>query len=131
MQYIIVNPTGVITSAERAAAISRELYCVSTPRVIQTPEQAERRTFDIVTHPDGLQHALVVDTLRVIRVHHLATLERLVALLSDIDEAERMNLQAFIFSREAFEFGEIIPTTTAVRSFDEMLTLGWFVTAGP
>lgn len=129
--FIIVNPEGVLSSHERALAITRELYCITTPRAIQEPHHQDRAVFGIVTHPDGVQAALRVDTQYTIPVHPLASLERLVPLFPELTAAERLNLQAFIFSTSAFPFGAIVPSTTTVRTFEEMQTLGWFVEVGP
>jgi len=124
--YIIVLPQGVHSSKERAEAITRELYCITTPRAIQEPYQHDGKVFGIVTHPDGVQAALQVDTAYTIPVHPLATLERLVSLFPELSEAERLNLQAYIFNSSAFPFGAIVPSTTTVRTYEEMEELGWF-----
>ena len=131
MNYIIVLPEGVLTSQQRAEAISRELYCITRPRQIQTPDQAGAKVFGVIAHPDGVQHALQVDTGYVIPVHPLATLERLVALFPELTEAERLNLQSYIFNSASFPFGAIVPSTTTVRTFEEMEALGWFPNQEP
>jgi len=129
--YIIVLPIDTLTSAQRAEAITRELYCITTPRAIQEPYQHDGKVFGIVTHPDGVQAALQVDTAYTIPVHPLATLERLVSLFPELSEAERLNLQAYIFANQSFPFGNIIPSTTTVRTFEEMEGLGWFPNSEP
>jgi len=124
--YIIVLPIDTLGSEQRAQAITRELYCITTPRAIQEPYQHDGKVFGIVTHPDGVQAALQVDTAYTIPVHPLATLERLVSLFPELSEAERLNLQAYIFANQSFPFGNIVPSTTTVRTFEEMEGLGWF-----
>ena len=124
--YIIVLPEGVLTSKERAEAITRELYCITTPRSVQEPYQQDGTVFGLVAHPDGIQYAMQVDTDYVIPVHPLATLERLVSLFPELTDTERMNLQAYIFANHSFPFGNIVPSTTTVRTFEEMEALGWF-----
>ena len=131
MGYIIVLPQGVLTSQERAQAITRELYCITTPRAVQEPYQQDGTVFGIVTHPDGVQCALQVDTDYIIPVHPLATLERLVALFPELTDTERINLQAYIFANNSFPFGNIVPSTTTVRTFEEMEGLGWFPNVEP
>lgn len=131
MGYIIVLPEGVLTSQERAQAITRELYCITTPRAIQEPYQHNGTVFGIVTHPDGVQCALQVDTAYNIPVHPLATLERLVALFPELTDTERLILQAYIFANKEFPFGNIVPSTTTVRTFEEMEALGWFPNSEP
>ena len=125
MNYIIVLPEGVLTSQQRAEAISRELYCITRPRQIQTPDQADAKVFGVIAHPDGVQHALQVDTGYVIPVHPLATLERLVALFPELTEQERLNLQSYIFANHSFPFGNIVPSTTTVRDQAHMEAAGW------
>lgn len=124
--YIIVLPEGVLTSKERAEAITRELYCITTPRAVQEPYQHDGKVFGLVAHPDGIQYAMQVDTDYIIPVHPLATLERLVALFPELTHEERSNLQAYIFANHAFPFGNIVPSTVTVRTFEEMEALGWF-----
>ena len=131
MGYIIVLPEGVLSSQERAQAITRELYCITTPRAVQEPYQQDGTVFGIVTHPDGVQCALQVDTDYIIPVHPLATLERLVALFPELTDTERINLQAYIFANNSFPFGNIVPSTTTVRTFEEMEGLGWFPNVEP
>lgn len=124
--FIIVLPIDTLGSEPRAQAITRELYCITAPRAIQEPYQHDGKVFGVVMHPDGVQAALQVDTAYTIPVHPLATLERLVSLFPELTEAERLNLQAYIFNSAAFPFGAIVPSTTTVRTFEEMEGLGWF-----
>jgi len=131
MGYIIVLPQGVLSSKERAEAITRELYCITTPRSVQEPYQQDGTVFGLVAHPDGIQYAMQVDTDYVIPVHPLATLERLVALFPELTDTERMNLQAYIFANHSFPFGNIVPSTTTVRTFEYMEELGWFPNQEP
>ena len=126
MSYIIVLPEGVLTSLQRAEAISRELYCITRPRQIQSPDQADAKVFGVIAHPDGVQHALQVDTAYVIPVHPLATLELLVSLFPELTDTERINLQAYIFNNDEFPFGAIVPSTTTLRDYDYMMADGWF-----
>ena len=124
--FIIVLPQGALSSIQRAEAISRELYCITTPRAIQEPYQYEGKVFGIVIHPDGVQAALQVSTDYVIPVHPLATLERLVSLFAELTDEERLNLQAYIFANASFPFGNIIPASVLVRNYEEMQALGFF-----
>ena len=130
MQYIIVQPEGILSSPQRAALISRELYCITRPVHLQRPDEAEFNVFGVIHHEDG-RAALVVDTDYIIPVHPLATLERLVCLFPELTDTERMNLQAYIFANQSFPFGNIVPSTTTVRTFEEMEALGWFPSAEP
>lgn len=126
IQYIIVNPQGGLTSAQRAKAISREIYCITSPRAVQEQYQHDRLAFNVITHPGQDVTCLEIDTAYNIPVHPLASLERLVPLFPEITEAERLNLTAFIYSRGSFTFSEIIPSGVIVRTRQEMESLGWF-----
>ena len=125
MQYIIVLPEGILSSAQRAAAISRELYCITRPVHLQRPDEAEFNVFGIIHHEDG-RAALVVDTDYIIPVHPLASLERLVCLFPELTDAERLTLQQLVFTSSEFPFGHIVPSTTTVRTKEYMEADGWF-----
>ena len=125
-QYIIVLPEGTLTSEKRARSITRELYNITTPLAIQEPYQKDGTVFGVISHPDGVQHALQVDTSYIIPVHEQATLEKLVSLFPELSDSERFNLQSYVLNTEAFPFAAIIPSTTTVRDYDYMKAAGWF-----
>ena len=124
--YIIVLPESVLSSAERAKRISRELYCVTSPLAIQEPYQKDEQVFGLVEHPDGVQFALQVDTEYNIPVSPLATLERLISLMTELTEIEVRQLSRDVLNSQSFPFGAIVPSTTTVRTYEEMVELGWF-----
>ena len=124
--YIIVLPEGTLTSEHRAKAITRELYNITTPLAVQEPYQKDGTVFGVIVHPDGVQHALQVDTDYVIPVHEQATLEKLVSLFPELSDAERFNLQSYVLNSDEFPFAAIIPSTTTVRDQDYMVLNGWF-----
>ena len=126
MQYIIVLPTATQTSERRAYQITRELYNISRPVLIQAEGEAASTVFGIVTHPDGIQNALQVDTDYLIRVHEAATLEKLVACFPELSNDERYQLSAYVQTNHSFPFEHIIPSTTTVRDHDYMVDNGWF-----
>lgn len=126
MQYIIVLPTATQTSERRAYQITRELYNISRPVLIQAEGEAASTVFGIVVHPDGVQNALQVDTDYLIHVHPAAILERLVACFPELSNEERYSLSAYVQTNNSFPFGHIVPSTVTVRDYDEMDGLGWF-----
>jgi len=126
MQYIIVLPTATQTSERRAYQITRELYNISRPVLIQAEGEAASTVFGIVTHPDGIQNALQVDTDYLIHVHEAATLEKLVACFPELTNDERFELSAYVQTNHSFPFEHIIPSTTTVRDHDYMVQNGWF-----
>ena len=124
--YIIVLPAGLLSSEARAKAITRELYNITVPVAIQADYQKDATVFGVVVHPDGVQHALQVDTDYIIPVHEQANLEKLVAMFPDLTDQERVTLHGYIHTNDKFPFGHIVPSTTTVRTQEEMQALGWF-----
>ena len=124
--YIIVLPTATQTSEARAKQITRELYNISRPVLIQAEGEAASTVFGIVVHPDGIQNALQVDTEYIIHVHEAATLEKLVACFPELTNEERFSLSAYVQTNSKFPFGHIIPSTTTIRDQQYMIDNGWF-----
>ncbi len=125
-QYIIVLPEGTLTSEKRAKSITRELYNITTPLAVQEPYQKDGTVFGVIVHPDGVQHALQVDTEYTIPVHPQATLEKLVSLFPELSETERFDLQSYVLNSNSFPFGHIVPSTTTIRDQQYMIDNGWF-----
>ena len=126
MHYIIVLPEGTLTSEKRAKSITRELYNITTPLAVQQPYQKDGTVFGVLVHPDGVQHALQVDTAYTIPVHERATLEKLVSLFPELNEQERFNLASYVLNANSFPFGHIVPSTTTIRDEQYMIQHGWF-----
>lgn len=126
MSYIIVLPEGFLTSEVRAKSITRELYNITVPVAIQEEYQKDATVFGVITHPDGIQHALQVDLDYVIPVSPQATIEKLVSLFPELNEQERFNLASYVLNNQEFPFGNIVPSTTTVRDYDYMVEHGWF-----
>lgn len=126
MQYIIVLPTATQTSERRAYQITRELYNISRPVLIQAEGEAASTVFGIVVHPDGVQNALQVDTDYLIHVHEAATLEKLVACFPELTSEERYSLSAYVQTNNKFPFGHIVPSDTTIRDQQYMIDNGWF-----
>jgi len=124
--YIIVLPTATQTSEARAKQITRELYNISRPVLIQAEGEAASTVFGVVSHPDETQYALQVDTDYVIQVHPAAILEKLVACFPELSNDERFALSAFVQTNAKFPFGYIIPSTTTIRDYQYMVDNGWF-----
>ena len=125
-QYIIVLPEGFLTSEVRAKSITRELYNITVPVAIQEEYQKDATVFGVITHPDGIQHALQVDLDYVIPVSPQATIEKLVSLFPELNETERFNLASYVLNNKEFPFAHIVPSTTTIRDYDYMVENGWF-----
>ena len=124
--YIIVLPTDTQTSEARAYQITRELYNISRPVLIQDEREHASTVFGIVVHPDGVQNALQVDTDFIIHVSPAATLERLVACFPELSNDERYSLSSYVQVNSMFPFGHIVPSDTTIRSQEYMEENGWF-----
>jgi len=59
-------------------------------------------------------------------VSPLATLERLISLMTELTEIEVRELSSYVLNSQSFPFGAIVPSTTTVRTYEEMVELGWF-----
>ena len=124
--YIIVLPEGILSSIDRAKHISRNLYNISRPVVIQSEREKDYCVFSVLVHPDGVQAALQIDSNFEIHVHEAANLERLTASFPELTEQERYSLTAYIQTNNKFPFGHIIPSTVTVRDQQYMIDNGWF-----
>lgn len=124
--YIIVLPTPTQTSEARAYQITRELYNISRPVLIQDEREHASTVFGIIVHPDGVQNALQVDTDFIIHVSPAATLERLVACFPELSNDERYSLSSYVQVNSMFPFGHIVPSDTTIRSQEYMDENGWF-----
>jgi hypothetical protein len=49
-----------------------------------------------------------------------------VSAFPEVPEAEKAALAAFIATSEKITFGQIIPSTATVRSYEYMVEHGWF-----
>ena len=148
MEFLIILPTEELTSKDRANLITRELYNVTAPEARQQPYKADGIVFPVITHPDNPepivtldpdtgevldittpewgQYALQVDLDFVIYCSPEVDLTRLVGAFPEVPEAEKAALAAFIASSEKITFGQIIPSTATVRSYEYMVENGWF-----
>ena len=148
MEYLIILPTEELTSKERANLITRELYNVTAPVAKQFDYQANGKVFQVLAHPDNPQpvieldpetgevisetiptegqYALQVDTDFVIYCSPEVDLSRLVAAFPEVSEYEKTMLEGFIATSEKITFGQIIPSTATVRSYEYMVENGWF-----
>ena len=68
MNYIIVQPEADMTSADRAVAITEELFRVSRPDSVRNPADVSRYVFGWVDHPTSGERALTVDVDYTINV---------------------------------------------------------------
>lgn len=128
MQWILITPEGLLSSADRAAIISRELYNITRPVYLQEPYEANAKLFEILYKPkDPTQAALIVDTQQVIDVHPNCSLEKLTAVFPELTQEERYGLASLIHQIGQFQFASILPATVTVRDEKYMIANGWII----
>lgn len=128
MQWILITPEGLLTSADRAAIITRELYNITRPVYLQEPYEADGKLFEILYKPDDpTQAALIVDTQQVIDVHPNCSLEKLTAVFPELTQDERYALASMIHQIGQFQFAAILPATVTVRDESYMIENGWII----
>jgi hypothetical protein len=123
--YVLILAEGFMTSEQRARAISRELYNLQRPLLLQTPEEAHNNFARVVLHPQNGDAALLVSPKEIIYVHEQATLERLTALFPELTEEIRFALTSMAWQLRAFTFQSILPPTATIRDEEYMIKNGW------
>lgn len=123
--YVIILPEGFLRSEERARAISRELYNLSRPLLLQTPDEADNNFARVILHPQTGEAALIVDRNEMIYIHEQATLERLTALFPELTEEIRFALTSMAWQLRSFTFQSILPPTATIRDEQYMIDNGW------
>jgi hypothetical protein len=133
MAFIKVLPQGGLTSAQRAEAISYELWAISRPLAIRNPNDVTAYMFGWVKHltqdpayTDVVDTALDVELDYNVIVHPENNLTNLIALFPELSQAEKDGLTAFIESQQSFPFQYIIPQDTTVFTYQQMKDSGWF-----
>lgn len=123
--YVLILAEGFMTSEQRARAISRELYNLQRPLLLQTPEEAHNNFARVVLHPQTNDAALLVNPDEKIYVHEQATLERLTALFPELTEEIRFALTSMAWQLRSFTFKSILPPTATIRDEKYMIENGW------
>lgn len=132
MEYILIEPEGLLNSVQRAKIITRELYNLGRPVFMQREDESTNTYFAVITHPDdATRAALFVDTQNVLPIHESCTLERLVAMFPELTAEERYTLSSTIHQVDAIEFGLILPDSVTVRDAQYMADNGWFTLNEP
>ena len=126
MEWILVNPEGLLNSVQRAEIISRELYNITRPVWLQSPDEANNKMFAYITHPDDATNAaLLIDSTQIIEVHPSCTLEKLVACFPELTIDERFALSSVVHQMDAFPFGLILPDSVTIRDDKYMIANRW------
>jgi hypothetical protein len=123
--WILILPNEDYTSYNRANLITRELYNITAPEAQQFAYQADGTVFSVLTHPDGVQTALQIDTEFVIDVSSDVNLDVLISAFHELSAEEIAGLRAYIETASQITFGNIIPSTATVRDYQYMVDNGW------
>lgn len=134
MKYIKVVPQAGLTSEQRAEEISYQLWAISRPLAVRSPEDVtayifgwQKRDTPDPNYPDQVvDTALIVDPEYIIPVSPENNLTALIALFPELSEEEKAGLAAYIESQSSFPFGNIVPSTVTLFTYEEMQADGWF-----
>ena len=124
--YLPVEPQLGLTSAQRADAIDREVWCLLRPAALQLPQDT-KYLYPRITHPDTGEVAIVGDTTEDIYIHPDVDLDDLLLLLPEVPQAEKDGLVMFIDTNRGgtVPFGQLIPSTSTQLTQEEAEALGW------
>ena len=116
-----------MTSAERAEAIDREVWCLVRPASVQLPQDT-KYIYPRITHPTTGQVAIVGDTDEQVPIHPDVDLTELLLLLPEVPQAEKDGLVMFIDANRggSVPFGQLIPSTSTQLTQVEAEAEGWF-----
>ena len=125
---LLIGSIDGYSSVERAMAISAELFAITRPPIVRTPEDVSTYRFDWRVHPTTNECVLIVDYSHVIKVHPLNNLTTLISLFPDLNSQEKANLAGYIQSNTQIVFGAIVPSDATILTEAEMTANGWFET---
>lgn len=80
MKYILINPLGILNAFQRAELLSRELYCLTLPRIYQEENQHECNVFPVLKIGNVVALGVFMDY--EIPIHPEADLEGYISLYS-------------------------------------------------
>ena len=124
--YLPVTARLNLTSEERAKGISRELYNLKFPKVLNEPGRTTTMLLATIQHPDTGQWACVGDTDLSIVVHPQRDLNALVALFPQLTTEERSAMTYYIATSEVVLFQYLMPSDSEVLSQEQAEAAGWF-----
>ena len=129
--YLPVQPIEGMTSAQRAAAINREVWNLRRPQSLRQPQDVTEFYYPMLTHPDTEEVAIVGDLNELIRIHPEVDLTNLLALLPEVTDSEKATLsnQVDIYRGASVPFAALIPSTAEQLTEAQAKANGWFLDA--
>jgi hypothetical protein len=115
-----ILPTQGMTAAERAEAISAELFAISRPLPVREAEDVSQYLFGWIAHPTEDKAVLQCIEGYVINVHPQKNINNLVALFPELTPAEVAQLTGYINSVSSFEFQHVLPSNAVILTEQEM-----------
>jgi hypothetical protein len=115
-----VLPMQGYTAAERAEAISAELFAISRPLPVRELEDVSQYLFGWIAHPTEDKAVLQGVEGYVINVHPQKNINNLVALFPELTPTEVAQLTGYINSVSSFEFQHILPSNATILTEEEM-----------
>lgn len=125
--YLPVVPLDGMTSAQRAAAINKEVWRLIRPDSIQDPDDVTQYYFATYQHPTTGQWAIFGDLDDQIPIHPSIDLTNLLSLMSNVDQAEKDQLVAYINLNRggSIPFSNLIPSSSEQLTEAEADAAGW------
>jgi hypothetical protein len=115
-----ILPMKGYTAAERAEAISAELFAISRPLPVRELEDVSQYLFGWVAHPIEDKAVLQGIDDYVINVHPQKNINNLVALFPELTPTEVAQLTGYINSVSSFEFQYILPSNATILTDNEL-----------
>ena len=108
------------TAAERAEAISAELFAISRPVSVRTEIDETNYLFGWVKHPTEDKAVLQGIEGYKISVHPEKKISNLIALFPELNPTEIAQLTGYINSVSSFEFQHILPSNATILTDEEL-----------
>lgn len=124
--YLPVYARLNLSSAQRAAGISQELYNLTYPKQLHEPGRTTTTLLPTITHPTTAQVALVADSELTIEVHPARDLHALVALFPQLTQEERDSFVYYIATSSEVSFALLMPSDAEQLTEAEASAAGWF-----
>lgn len=128
--YLPVESQLGMTSKDRARSINAEVWSLRRPDSVKSPEDSTIYYYDMITHPDTGQVAIVGDTTEQIRVHQDVDMTNMIALMPEVPQSEKDQLVAYIDANRGGTvlFGNLVPSTSEQLTESEADAAGWLPT---
>jgi hypothetical protein len=111
---LLILPMQGYTAAERAEAISAELFAISRPVSVRQADDVSQYLFGWLEHPTEDKAVLQGIDGYKIRVHPEKNISKLITLLPDLTPSEIQQRGNYINSVQSFEFQQMLPSNATI-----------------